>query len=405
MNTSDSQGVYNKRDRAITISLTVFCQSFQALSIGGLALLLPLIRQDLGLSFTQGGSLAAATTLVYAFMQIPSGYLADRLSPKRLFVIGILGATVLSLTLGLVMNYWQALANQIAAGFFRALLFSPGMALITGWFPPERRATATGLYLVGGATGNVFFSLVGPWIATAFDWRVAFISIASLGLVAVFFLAKYGKDSPAAIERRKVSVKDIMNLFRYPIMQICGAIQFIRFGVMGGVTYWLPSLLVNEKDLSLPVTGILIAVQSVLMAPSVVIGGYISDRLKNPLLVIGSALLVLSVTSALLVVTNQIFFLVVLVAVNAMFLNIYFGPLFTVPIEALGLRRAGITSGFGNFFASLGGFSMVYILGALKDSTGNFSSGFWTISGMCLLGLILTLILRKVRQRASPEDA
>jgi MFS family permease len=149
MNTSDSQGVYNKRNRTITISLTVFCQSFQALSIGGLALLLPLIRQDLGLSFTQGGSLAAATTLVYAFMQIPSGYLADRLSPKRLFVIGILGATVLSLTLGLVMNYWQALANQIAAGFFRALLFSPGMALITGWFPPERRATATGLYLVG----------------------------------------------------------------------------------------------------------------------------------------------------------------------------------------------------------------------------------------------------------------
>ncbi|MDD5700764.1 MAG: MFS transporter, partial [Dehalococcoidales bacterium] len=306
---------------------------------------------------------------------------------------------------GLVMNYWQALANQIAAGFFRALIFSPGMALITGWFPPERRATATGLYLVGGATGNVFFSLVGPWLAAAFDWRFAFISIASLGLVAVFFLAKYGKESPAAVERRKVSMKDVMNLFRYRIMQICGGIQFIRFGVMGGVTYWLPSLLVNEKDFSLPVTGILIAVQSVLMAPSVVIGGYVSDRLKNPILVIGAALMVLSATSALLVVTNNLFFLVVLVAVNAMFLNIYFGPLFTVPVEALGLSRAGITSGFGNFFASLGGFSMVYSLGALKDSTGNFRSGFWAISGMCLFGLILTLILLKVRQRASPEDA
>src|SRR5512136_1557439 len=106
-----------KRTRRTTVGLTVFCQSFQALSIGGLALFLPLIRQDLNLTFTQGGSLASAITIVYAFMQIPMGYLADRFSPKRLFVIGLLGTVSLSLTLGLVTNYWQALANQILAGF------------------------------------------------------------------------------------------------------------------------------------------------------------------------------------------------------------------------------------------------------------------------------------------------
>src|SRR3972149_10210985 len=144
MNVDIKESRVVERDRIITISLTVVCQSFQALSMGGISLLLPIIRKDLGLSFTQGGSLAAATTLVYALMQIPAGYLSDRFSPKRLFVVGILGSTILALTFGLVTNYGQALVNQALSGFFRALLFTPGMALLTGWFPSNRRATATG---------------------------------------------------------------------------------------------------------------------------------------------------------------------------------------------------------------------------------------------------------------------
>ncbi len=109
-----------------------------------------MIRDDLGISFTQGGSLAAASTLTYALMQIPAGYLADRFGGRRLFIIGILGVTVLSITFGLVTEYWQALANQGLSGFFRAFLFAPGLTLIAGWFPPKKRAMAMDLYLLGG---------------------------------------------------------------------------------------------------------------------------------------------------------------------------------------------------------------------------------------------------------------
>ncbi len=44
-----------KKNRKLTVTLIVICQSFQAVSIGGIALLLPLIRQDLGLDFYSGG--------------------------------------------------------------------------------------------------------------------------------------------------------------------------------------------------------------------------------------------------------------------------------------------------------------------------------------------------------------
>jgi sugar phosphate permease len=398
-----------KRDRNTTVGLTVFCQSFQALSVGGLALLLPLVRQDLGLSFTQGGSLAAATTIVYAFMQIPMGYLSDQFSPKRLFIIGLLGTVGLSLTLGLVTNYWQALVNQTVAGFFRALLFSPGMALLTGWFHPNRRATATGLYLVGGATGNVFFNLVGPLLVAAHSWRFAFIFMSSIGIIAILFLMKFGKESPRTIERQKVKINitEIWQLFRFRIMQICGGIQFIRFAVLQSITFWLPSLLVNEKGLSLQTCGTIIALQAVIMASSVVVGGYISDKLKNPILVIGVSLSVICITSILIISTFNIGLIIILVALNALFLNMYFGPLFSLPIGVLGVNKAGISTGFGNFFASLGAFVTTYLLGALKDSTGAFKTGFWLVSILCVAGLVLTLFLWRTRRQTSisPDSA
>jgi sugar phosphate permease len=389
-----------ERDRILTVSLTVVCQSFQALSMGGIALLLPIIRKDLGLSFTQGGSLAAATTFVYALMQIPAGYLSDRFSPKRLFCIGIFGSTLLALTFGLVTNYWQALVNQTLSGFFRALLFTPGMALLTGWFPSNRRATATGLYLIGGYSGSVIFNLVGPFLVAKFDWRFSFISIASVGIIAILFLVRFGKDSPPMGERQKGNMFEALYLFRYKVMWVCGGIQYIRFGVVQGITYWLPSLLVNEKGLSLQSAGLIIAIQVILMSPSNIIGGYVSDRLKNPILVIGVSLSVLGITTGLLITANNMILIVALIFVNAIFLQMYFGPLFSIPVEILGVPKAGISIGFSNLFANIGGFSAVYLLGALKDRFGAFKPGFFAICGACFLGLALTFILARMRRKA-----
>ena len=399
MNAEIKNGRVVERDRIITIVLTVVCQSFQALSMGGIALLLPIIRKDLGLSFTQGGSLAAATTLVYALMQIPAGALSDRFSPKKLFCIGILGSTILALTFGLVANYWQALVNQMLSGFFRSLLFTPGMALLTGWFPPNRRATAIGLYLIGGYSGSVIFNLVGPLLVARFDWRFSFISIASVGIIAILFLIRFGKDAPLTGERRKGNMLEALQLFRHKVMWVCGGIQYVRFGVVQGITYWLPSLLINEKGLSLQSAGIIIALQVVLMSPSNIIGGYISDRLKNPILVIAVSLGVLGITTGLLITANNMILLVALIFINAIFLQMYFGPLFSIPVEILGVSKAGISIGFSNLFANVGGFSAAYLLGVLKDRFGAFKPGFFAICGACFLGLALTLILARMRRK------
>ena len=109
----------NKR-RIQTLALTSFCLIFQTVPFAGLPLLLPLIRQKLGLTYIQAGSLASANLLVYALMQVPSGYLADRYSPRKLVVIGVVGLMGLSILLAFTQQYWQILGILFFWGFFSA---------------------------------------------------------------------------------------------------------------------------------------------------------------------------------------------------------------------------------------------------------------------------------------------
>ena len=392
------------RDRAVNVSLLILCQSFQVITIGGIALFLPMIRDDLEISFTQGGTLAAAGTLTYALMQIPAGYLADRYGGRRVFIIGILGVTVLSITFGLVTEYWQAITNQSLSGFFRAFLFAPGLSLIAGWFPPGKRAMAMGLYLLGGFIGNLVIDIAGPVLVAQFDWRFPFLAFPPLGILSALILWRLGKDPPLSNSGRRVDLGEVLAFFRQKLMWVSGGIQFIRLAVMMGTTFWLPSLLIEEKGISLQLTGLLIALRALIIAPSNVLGGYVSDRLRNPILVISVSLVILTITTALLVIVDDFALLIVVLVINSMFVQMYFGPLFAVPVEVLGDRTRGSTTGFSNFFANLGAFSTVYLLGALKDSSGSFYSGFLVVAVSCLIGLVFTALLARIRQTALKQS-
>src|SRR3970282_396699 len=141
-------GVSIGRDGITTVALVVFCQIVHWLTVAAIPLLLPLIREDLQISFTQAGMLSVAATLSYTLMQIPAGYLSDRFGPGRLFFLGLFGWSSLALVFGLVHAFWLALLVQFVAGAFRALLFVPGLALLASWFPPGRRATAMSLFML-----------------------------------------------------------------------------------------------------------------------------------------------------------------------------------------------------------------------------------------------------------------
>jgi sugar phosphate permease len=384
--------------------LILLLQSFQTVSSAGMALLLSEIRSDLGLSFTEAGTLAAANIFSYALLQMPAGYLADRHGLERVFIVGSLGTPLLLLTFGLVGSFAQAIINQTLAGVFHAFLFQAGLALLASLFGAERRATAMGLTLVGIFSGQLLINGLAPILAQQSNWRLPFIAFGVAGLLSSFVYLRRGRGIADRATAQGTNVVDALRLFGHPFMWVCGLIQFVRLGIIQGISFWLPSLLTDEKGLALGTAGLVLALRSVLIAPSTIVGGYLSDRLRQPTAVMAASLVILAGTTAALIPTGPGGLLIGLILINAIFVQFYFGPTFALPVERYGSGMMGTVSGFGNFFANLGAFSFTYLIGALKDETGQFGSGFYALAAACLAGLLLTGVLEKIRRRTRASD-
>ncbi|MEV0898275.1 MFS transporter [Actinoplanes sp. NPDC049802] len=383
------------------ITLLVVCQSTIGLIFGGIGLFLPLIRADLDLSFTEAGTLAAASNLTYALMQVPSGYLADRFTPRRLFLTGLLGLNILSALFAVLDSYSLLLIDQALAGVFRALVFTPGMLLMTELFPPGRRATAMGLYVVGGFSSNVLLSAVGPLLVGPLGWRLLFLLFSGFGLLALVLYRFLAGPAPRRRLGDPVRLAELPGLIRQRIMQLTGVIQFTRLAVAQGFTFWLPTYLVVDRGQSLATAGLVAALASAISAPVNYLGGYLSDRINRPLPVIGGSLAVLATGLTLLTYVPGMLGVLGVVALISVAIQVYFGPLFALPLQVLGARSAGLISGFGNFCANLGSFAFVYALGAVKDATGSFRSGFLSLAVLCLVALAATWLTRPLLRRAS----
>ena len=380
--------------RRPVITLLVVCQSSIGLVFGGIGLFLPLIRTDLGIGFTEAGMLAAASSLTYALMQVPSGYLADRFTPRRLFLIGMLGMNVLAALFAVLDSYPLLLIDQALAGVFRALVFTPGMLLMTGLFPPGRRATAMGLYVVGGFSSNILLSAFGPLLVGPLGWRLLFALFAGFGLLAVFLYRFLAGPPPEARPGRKAFLAELPGLVRHRIVQLTAVIQFTRLAVAQSFTFWLPTYLVVDRGQSLATAGLVAALASAISAPVNFLGGYVSDRIGRPLLMIGGSLTVLTAGMLLLTYVPGMLGVLAVVGLISVAIQVYFGPLFAIPLQVLGDRNAGLISGFGNFCANLGGFVFVYALGAVKDVTGSFRTGFVSLAVLCVVALAATWRIR-----------
>lgn len=388
------------RDGVVTVGLVVLCQTAHFLTLAAIPLLLPLIRDDLQISFAQAGVLSGAGMLSYALAQVPAGYLSDRIGPRRLFFAGLLGWSLLSLSFGLIHAFWLAVVNQFLAGAFRALLFAPGLALLASWFPPQRRATAMSLFLLGATAGSILLSLAGPWLSGIYGWRATVMIFAAAGIAAACLFAMYAREKRGARSHQPIALPELFRLARFPLMWVCNGLQVVRFSIVMGLHFWLPSFLVAERGMSIPQAGLVMAMSAALSAPSNILGAYVSDRLRNPPLVIGGSLAILACASGVLPAVESLPLLLLAIGVYSVFQGFYFGPLFLVPMEVLGHRVAGTATGFANLFANIGGFVTVYALGWIKDSTGSFTWGFAGISAAAVVGIALAGALARMRRSA-----
>jgi MFS family permease len=163
-------------------------------SLGGVE---KLIRDDLHLDLDQTGAAAGMFFLVYALCQIPSGWLAQRITPRRALSLYALGWSLATALLALTAGAATLIGTRALMGAFQAGIFPCATMILLVWYPSKRRALASAILnsfmMIGTAVGSMLTSvLVGP-----VGWRGLFVLYAVPGVVWAVWFAWWFRNRPS----------------------------------------------------------------------------------------------------------------------------------------------------------------------------------------------------------------
>lgn len=137
-----------------------------------LSLVLPGLLESTGITKAQGGLFGTAFFWTYALGQLLSGYLGDRLPPRRIVEAGMLLSITVNLLMGFTTNYGAMLLFWTLNGFALALTWPPIVRILSSWFTPEEYnrvsvymglSLTIGFILSWGVTGAVVGWLGPRW--------------------------------------------------------------------------------------------------------------------------------------------------------------------------------------------------------------------------------------------------
>jgi MFS family permease len=150
------------------------------------------IKKELHLSDTQLGMLSGFTfAIFYVTLGIPIARFADKTNRKNT-VAGALGLwSLMTACSGLARNFTQLLLARIGVGVGEAGGSPPAHAMISDYFPPEKRSTALSIYSTGIYFGVLIGFLMGGYLNQHLGWRTAFFAVGIPGLIfsILFFVS------------------------------------------------------------------------------------------------------------------------------------------------------------------------------------------------------------------------
>ncbi len=273
--------------RVLAILLLAYIFNFIDRQIIGI-LAVP-IKAELELSDTQLSLMGGiAFALFYSGLAIPIAWLADRKSRVNIIAVSVALWSGFTALCGYAQNFWHLFLARMGVGIGEAGGVAPSYALVSDFYPKEKRARALALFSLGIPIGSALGVFFGGWIASNMDWRAAFIIVGLAGLPAAL-LVKIGIKEPvrggydtadgAASEPAPPFGTVAARLARTP------SFWLLSFGaasgsILGyGLIFWLPSFFTRSFDL--PLTSVGWFYGSIVLVGGVAgtwLGGWLGDR-------------------------------------------------------------------------------------------------------------------------------
>jgi MFS family permease len=281
------------------LATTAVAHMTEHLYIGVTTVVLPVIAAAMGLSMAQTGSLVSTRYLVAGLANIPSGFLADALKRRSVF----LGFCLVFLGLGSLLmsyapSYWPLLIFMAIGGLGAGSFHPQSIAILSSAYS-QRRAFALGIHDSAANLGEVIAPLTIGALLTYTDWRTTLQVWAMPGIVVGLSYALFCPEGERAIHRGErletlawrdvVRNRDVLVMFFVSVFRTLG---------QSGLTVFLPLYMTLHLKLPVATMGFYISTLFFFAGISPSFSGWVSDRIgRLRLIVIGSALAALSVAA------------------------------------------------------------------------------------------------------------
>jgi len=154
------------------------------------------IQRDLHLTPVELGYAFAAFSLAYALVEVPSGWLGDKIGPRKVLIrIALFWIAFTALT-GLAWGLISLVVFRFFFGTGEAGAFPNIGRASREWFPFRERGFAQGMVWLSARWGGAVAPLIMLVLAYPFGWRGGFVLMALIGIAWLWGFRSRYKDTP-----------------------------------------------------------------------------------------------------------------------------------------------------------------------------------------------------------------
>jgi MFS transporter, ACS family, glucarate transporter len=381
------------------------------------------ISQALGLDKRQMGWVFSAFTLAYMLFEVPTGWLGDRIGPRKVLVRVVLWWSVFTALTGWAGSLAALLLIRFAFGAGEAGAFPNIARGLTRWFPREQRGRAQGVIWTTARLGGAVSAPLTLIVMNLIGWRATFVFYGAIGLVWAWAFWWWYRDEPAEhpavspeerrwIESWQAKADEVAGkaaaswrsvLTNRSIWGLSGASFCVAFAWFFNAS-WLPTYLREARHVDPGRASWYASLPFLFGIVGCALGGWISDALVETLGGVRWARRAVGFVGATL--AGILLFLsllmtdplpaVLMMALAAFFNDMTLSSLWAACMD-IGERDAGRVSGVVNTASGLGGFLSPIVVGELLEQGFGWSPALFLAGAFFLLGGLSWLLVDPTR--------
>ena len=375
------------------------------------AAVLPQLQAEWGFGDAVAGSLPTASAIAAGILAIPAAYIADRHDRGKIVTIVVILWSIATLGSALAPTFLIFYLVRVGLAAAEAIDNPASASLLADFYPPATRSTAFGWWRTSaylGGAGIVLGGILAEWLG----WRGAFVVMTIPGVLGAILVSRLREPERGFADRLASDADPIRNtptqtaplraqifrVLRIRTLWYTGAALTVMSISIGGLTFWIPSLLQREFGLSeaaaatlgggLTLLGIVLGT---LVAARVTRRAVVGTLARWRVLLGGIGILVGSIfmTGALTVETTVVF--VALLTLFAFFSAFALPTLTACVADVVPARDRGLGFGLLQIAATVGGAVGPLLVGVVSEAAGSLKTGMVPLLPLLVVGGILAL--------------